>query len=81
MVGNRCDLLAEIPQKEYLAARLHNYEENFNRIRHPQYKLTHHLRLHDVVGRRAYGLRNNLKSDKKGRLVYHSGHAVIIADP
>jgi hypothetical protein len=72
------DLFAEIPQEEYLASRQIIYHQNFIRpvLPHPASP----LRLHDLIGRRAYGIRNNLKTDQRGRLVYHSGQTVVIAD-
>jgi WD40 repeat protein len=34
-----------------------------------------------IFGRRAEQIRNNLKFDKYDRLIYSSGHAVVIVDP
>lgn len=54
------------------------YHQNFIRpvLPHPASP----LRLHNIIGRKAYGIRNNLKADQRGRIIYHSGHAVVIAD-
>lgn len=61
-----------------MSSRQAAYLQNFNRpfLAFP----SQGLRLYDVVGRRAVGLRNNVKADQRGRVVYHSGQAIVIAD-
>lgn len=45
----------------------------------PVKKLHHEIRLHEIIGRRAFNYRNNLKADRHGRVVYHTGQAVVIS--
>jgi WD40 repeat protein len=79
-LDDRCDLFTEIPPQEYLLSRLAAYQEHYKRPKQGAQKLARRIRLHDIMGRRAYGVRNNLRADKQGRVVYHSGQAVVVAD-
>ena len=36
------------------------------------------IRINDVIGRRAVDVRSTLSYDKGGRIVYPSGHAVVV---
>jgi len=46
----------------------------------PVKKLHHEIRLHDIIGRRAFNYRNNLKADRHGRVVYHTGQTIVVRD-
>lgn len=77
------DIFGEIPDQAEIQRRMVRYEAKFKSVGLgiiPK-GFVEQVRVRQILGRTSYGSRNNIKVDKKGRLIYCSGQAIIIGRP
>lgn len=76
-------MFGEVPEGFELRERVERYRKKaeVERVVLRNEDFIEWFRVRCIFGRRAEQVRNNLKYDKYDRIIYSSGHAVLVIDP